>query len=339
MQRSVGDRGLRNRPPTDSPIEPGEPTTEMASSPARHRLTSPALVAVTALAVLGAAPVDALRPPEDRSSTDTLTLGTVLDRHAAAMGGGAALDSLRNLDVRFLVVEPTFALEGRYRGTRDGRVRVDVYAGDENVYSEGIDSAGAWKREGPGEAVQPLSSEGESALRHGIVFNLVPLHEFPRHGHELDHSGREEVDDASYHVIDATLRDGFETRFYIDPESWLVTRRRDLRALHPDWDSAETRLETVFHEFEEVCGVRRATRTAQIELATGDTVQTTRVIEQRCNLPPDSLDLSRTAGKEPPAEAGWVPAPLSGHVFEVGHEMNGHAERHAAFVPDILLGR
>lgn len=229
------------------------------------------------------------------AAADTLTLEGLLDRHVEARGGRPAMDSLRNLEVRFLVVEPKFALEGRYRATRDGRVRVDAFAGDDNVYSEGIDSAGAWMREGVDAPIEPLSAEGTAALRHGIEFNLVGLHRFPDRGHRLAYEGREPVEGTRYHVIHATLQDGFEARLYVDPESWLVTRRRDRRALHPDQDSTEQQLETVFHDFEDVCGVQRATRSHQIDLATGDTVQTTRVIEQLCNRAPTELDITRDA--------------------------------------------
>lgn len=256
--------------------------------------TLPALPAI----VLSALLVLPVSLPEDpapwaASPGDTLSLAEVLDRQASARGGRAALDTLRTLDVRFLVIEPTFALEGRYRATRDGRVRVDVFAGDDTVYAEGIDAEGAWKQQGPDAPVEPLAEAGAAALRHGIAFNLVPLHRFSEEGHELSYEGPERVDGRDYHVLRVVLRDGFEARLYVDPENWLVARRRDVRALHPDADTARGPLETLYRAFEEVCGVKRATRTFQVDLATGDTVQSTRVLDQSCNRPEEVLELAR----------------------------------------------
>lgn len=265
-----------------------------------HAIRSTVLALAAVPALIGgadrvAASAGASHQQQRAPSSDTLSLEELLDRHVEAMGGRQAMDSLRSLEVRFLVVEPTYALEGRYRATRDGRVRVDVFAGDDNVYSEGIDSAGAWMREGADAPIEPLSAEGTAALRHGIEFNLAGLHRFPRRGHELSYEGRERVEGTKFHVVRAILRDGFEARLYLDPDSWLIARRRDRRALHPDQDSTEQRLETVFHDFEEVCGVRQATRSYQIDLASGDTVQTTRILEQLCNRPPGELDIPRDA--------------------------------------------
>lgn len=230
---------------------------------------------------------------EAAATSAPLTVQELVERHVTAMGGSEALDSLRNIDIRFQIAEPSFTVEGRYRATRDGRMRVDIFAGDRIVFTEGIDSRGPWQRKGPGAPVEPVSEAGAAALRHGIEYNVFGLHRFSDRGHELELKGREAVEGTDYYVLKATLRDGFETHLYIDPVSWLVTRRRDVRALHPDLDPEENRLETVYQDFEEFCGVARATRSFQVDLATGDTVQTSRTLEQACNRGEGALQIPR----------------------------------------------
>lgn len=122
----------------------------------------------------------------------------------------------------------------------------------------------------------PASDAGEAALRHGVEYNLIGLHRFTERGHELALEGAETIDGVDYRVIRVTLRDGFTTRLYLDPGSWLVGRRRDVRALHPDHDADERPLETVYTSYGWLCGVRRAPRSVQVDLATGDTVQSSR---------------------------------------------------------------
>lgn len=227
-------------------------------------------------------------PGEERGTLDRL-----VQRNVAAMGGEETLDSLRNVDVRFELVEPSFSVEGRYRATADGRMRVDVFADGNHVFSEGIDASGPWQRSGAGAPVEPVGEMGAAALRHGIEYALFGLHRFPERGHELSYAGRKTVEDTDYPVVKVTLSDGFETHLFIDPSTGLVARRRDVRALHPDLDAEERPLETVYESYEELCGVRRATRSVRIDRQSGDTVQTTRTLAQACNRPPESLGLAR----------------------------------------------
>jgi len=42
-----------------------------------------------------------------------------------------------------------------------------------------------------------------------------------------------------------TLDDGFTTRYYVDPASFLITRSRVRKALYPDADPTPTTIETV----------------------------------------------------------------------------------------------
>jgi hypothetical protein len=125
------------------------------------------------------------------------------------------------------------------------------------------------------------------ALWHGTQYpnNIVPLHEVEDRGHRLELAGRETVDDVAYHVLRLTLSDGFETDWYVHPDSWLLERRRDVRALHPDQDATERRLETQWSDFRPVAGVLRPFRSRQVDLATGEVLQRTEV--ERIIVNPD----------------------------------------------------
>lgn len=232
---------------------------------------------------------------DDVDGEERTTLDRLVERNMAAMGGEEALDSLRNIDVVFEVIEPSFTARGRYRAVSDGRMRVDVFIDGSHVFSEGIDGSGPWQRAGPGAPVEPVGEMGAAALRHGIELALFGLHRFPERGHELSYAGRETVDGTEYAVVKATLRDGFDTYIFIDPATGRVARRRDVRALHPDLDAEQKPLETVYTSYDELCGTLRATRSVRIDLRTGDTVQTTRTLAQKGNRPMQALGLPRDA--------------------------------------------
>lgn len=202
-----------------------------------------------------------------------LALDAIIANHTRARGGAGALDAIRNTRNVATIVEPSFTVRGRYIATEDGRMRIDVFQDGANVFSEGLDAEGAWQREGPEAPVTPVSEAGRAALLHGVEFNLFGLHAFPARGHRISLEGREILDGVSFYVLKIVLSDGFETYRYIDPESWLMTRKRDVRALHPDVDPATRLLETVESDFRPVHGVLSAFAWEQRDVAHNAVVQ------------------------------------------------------------------
>ena len=224
---------------------------------------------------------------------DQTSLDDVIARHVEALGGAPALDAIKSVRIRATIVEPTFEVTGDYRASVDGMMRVDIFAGAERVFSEGVDADGPWQQNGAGAPMTGMSAEGEAALRHGIEFNLFGLHRFAERGHSLALEGEKMIGDVRYHVVKAKLADGFETFFYINAETALIERRRDRRALHPDVDAEERPIETVYGDFAVDCGVLGARASKQFDLVSGAVVQTTQVIERACNLPADQLSIAR----------------------------------------------
>src|SRR5205814_946231 len=80
------------------------------------------------------------------------------------------------------------------------------------------------------------------------------LHELKQRGHRLELVGRETIDGANYYVLRLTLSDGFTTSLYIDADSWLITRRRDVRPLHVDVDPTPTTNELRNSDFRWIAG-------------------------------------------------------------------------------------
>jgi hypothetical protein len=51
------------------------------------------------------------------------------------------------------------------------------------------------------------------------------------------------------YLLQPTLGDGYVTTLYVDPNSWLITRRRDVRPLHVDVDPTPTTIEQRMSDF------------------------------------------------------------------------------------------
>ncbi|WP_299321937.1 hypothetical protein [Parasphingopyxis sp.] len=228
-----------------------------------------------------------------------LTAEEVIARHVEAIGGAEAIEALRNIRVQPEVIEPDFMVLGDYRATRDGRMRVDIYAGGARVFSEGIDGDGGWQQAGAGAEFAETTPLARAALERGIEFNLFGLHDLAARGHRASLFGREEIEGVNYYVLHITMEDGFERFAFVNPENWMVERYRETSALHPDIDDEARPEETIHSSFAEHCGVLRATETRKIDRETGNEIQRTRALSIDCNIDPDVLNIGRNEPAPP----------------------------------------
>ena len=101
------------------------------------------------------------------------------------------------------------------------------------------------------------SAKATAALRHGVELpgHLYGLHELRQRGHRIDLIGLEKIENINCYALQLTLDDGYVTTLYVDPKSWLITYRRDVRALHVDIDPTPTTIEQRMSDFRQVAGV------------------------------------------------------------------------------------
>lgn len=201
-----------------------------------------------------------------------MSLPELLDQHTRARGGRQAIESVGSLEVELQIVEPTFEVTGLYRADRGGSMRIDIFAGSDRVFSEGLDGAASWQWKGGEAHAEPTAPEAAAALQHGVVFNLLGLHELAAAGHRIQYLGLEELDGVELHKLEITLADGFTDFRYLDPESYLIVRSRSFRAFHPDLDPTAKWHETRYSDFRQVDGQTRAFAQETIDLTNGETI-------------------------------------------------------------------
>ncbi len=217
-----------------------------------------------------------------------LVLEDVIERNTRAMGGRAALEAVNSIEVDLHIVDPEFEVDGIYRAARPGRMRIDVQAGGKHVFTEAFDGQNGWQWSGKGNA-EPASPKATAALSHGIELpgKLFGLHELKQRGDQIELLRRESVEGIDYYVLRLTLWDGYITRLYVDPQSWLITRRRDVRPLHVDVDPTPTTIEQRSSDFREIAGVRFAFATTETDLQTGKELERTKISSIKVNPPID----------------------------------------------------
>lgn len=220
-------------------------------------------------------------------------IDSVVQHVTEAMGGTETLRAFRNIRINMAWREQGTEFTGDYRATRDGRMRIDVFIEGGRVYSEGLDAKGAWEQQGEGADVDAAGLVARETLMHGISYLFDGIWFAKENGHRLDDQGSETVDGASYRVVKLTLKDGFETYVYINPQTWLVERQRDERAYHPAVDATKAAIESVRESFAAVCGVPQPRVSKDVSLATGEVLSERRVVAVACNLTAGELELDR----------------------------------------------
>jgi hypothetical protein len=209
-------------------------------------------------------------------SPDSLSLDEIVERNTDAIGGRAAIEAVQSIQIDLHIKDPSFEVDGTYYAARPGRMRIDVSAEGKHVFTEAFDGNSGWEWEGKGEQ-KPATEKGTAALRHGVELpgKLFGLHELKARGHRMKSIGREQIDGVNYYALQLILNDGYTVSLYVDPSSWLITRRRDTRPLHVDVDPTSTTIEQVSSDFRDVNGVKFPFATIEIDLKTGKLLEST----------------------------------------------------------------
>jgi hypothetical protein len=221
-------------------------------------------------------------------SRHPLTVDDVIERNTRAMGGRAAIEAIHSIEINLHITDPGFEVDGIYRAARPGRMRIDVQAGGKHIFTEAFDGQNGWQWNEKGNQ-EPASPKAAAALHHGIELpgKLFGLHELKQRGHQIELVGREKVDGTDYYLLRLTLSDGYTTTLYVDPQSWLIARRRDVRPLHVDVDPTPTTIEQRSSDFREVAGVRFAFASTEIDPKTGKELERAKINHIQVNPPLD----------------------------------------------------
>ena len=223
----------------------------------------------------------------------SLSLNEIVKRNTDAMGGRAAIEAVQSIQIDLHIKDPSFEVDGTYYAARPGKMRINVSAEGKHVFIEAFNGQSGWEWEGKGEQ-KPATEKATAALRHGVELpgKLFGLHELKAHGHKLKSIGREQINGVNYYVLQLTLNDSYIVSLYVDPNNWLLTRRRDVRPLHVDVDPTPTTIEQVSSDFRTVNGVKFPFATTETDINTGKVLEstTTKSVKINPTLPATFFD-------------------------------------------------
>jgi hypothetical protein len=214
-------------------------------------------------------------PRSIAAAPPSLSLAQVIARHTRARGGAERLDCVRAVSIYPTITEKGSVLRAHYLCTDAPAWRIDIYADAHHVFSEGLDAAGPWLWPAGDAKPHDAVADARKTGIQGIEFNLYGLHRFPSRGHSLFLEGREAIGGTNYYVVRVHMKDSYETHLYINPRSWMIERRRDFRAFHPDVDPTKVYAEKVYSDFRTVDGIVSPFSEVQRNWKNGQVINTT----------------------------------------------------------------
>ena len=137
------------------------------------------------------------------------TLEDILQQHSKTIGQIESWEKLKDLTYELDIKEPSFSLKGIYRVTRSGKMRIDIFAGGQHVFTEVFNGHIGWQWQQGDKNPEVIKSEPAAVLRHGIempghVFSLMDMQ---KNGHQLSYIGEEQWQGMPVHLLELKLKD------------------------------------------------------------------------------------------------------------------------------------
>jgi hypothetical protein len=205
-------------------------------------------------------------------------LDAILAKNTAAHGGQEAFARIENIRYRLKIREPGFEVSGTYVATRQGNMRIDIEAGGQPVFSEGLHQGHAWQWT-PGTGFEEQDDAAAAALRHGIDFpgRFFSMEEVRERGADITLVGEVAEAERPEWQLRLVLPDGFSRDYFVDQASGITVRERDYRAFHPAVDATKETVETRFENELWVGGLLYFTTTENINAENGEWLGTTEI--------------------------------------------------------------
>ena len=206
-------------------------------------------------------------------------LQDILQQHSSTLGDTKAWKDIHNLTYTLHIKEPSFTVKGIYYVTRSGKMRIDIFAGEQHVFTEAYDGTQGWQWNSGDSKAKIIGAKLAAALLHGIQLpgHIYTLLDMQDNGHKLMYIGEEKWQQRSTNLLKLTLSDGHQKYFVLDKKSGQLLASRDKRAFHPDIDNTEVMIETRKSDVREYFGTRRSFTSENWDLTNQKSLGITRV--------------------------------------------------------------
>lgn len=228
------------------------------------------------LLIGGARTTGNLRDPQVPS------LQQIVAKHLDAIGGPKKLAAIQSIQTAMIVNErgtlhPLFADR-----KRPNLLRVRMIHSGELVFTEVYTGARSWEGAPGKEECRPDSAAMAATRRAAEQFDdpLISAMAFAHNAHLV---GLVRFSGADVYQIDITKRDGSQGSYFVDSQSFLLSRVRNRRPLHPN--ESVRLIELVVDDYQLVSGVLFPFRSIERDVETGEILTVSMTLWAEANVP------------------------------------------------------
>ena len=218
----------------------------------------------------------------DLRASQPLSVQQIVAKHLDAIGGKRNLSAIQSIQTSMIVNErgvlhPLFADR-----KRPNLLRVRMMHGGELVFTEVYTGTRSWEG-APGKENCVPDSAAMAATRHAAEQFDDPLLSAMAFAADEHVAGRVRLGGRDAYQIDVTQRDGSRASYFVDAESFLLSRVRNRRPLHPN--EPARLIELVLDDYRPVSGVLFPFRSIEREVETGEPLTVSLTLWAEANVP------------------------------------------------------
>ena len=236
------------------------------------------------LCVVAALPllIGGARTTGDLRGSQALSLQQIVAKHLQAIGGQTKLAAIHSLQIAMIVNErgtlhPVFADR-----KRPNLLRVRMIHGGELVFTEVYTGTRSWEG-APGKEECRPDSAAMAATRHAAEQFDDPLLSAIALAADSRLVGPVRLGGADLYQIDITQRDGSQSSYFVDSQSFLLSRVRNRRRFHPT--EPPRLIELVVDDHQPVSGVLFPFRSIERDVETGELLTVSMTLWAEANVP------------------------------------------------------
>ena len=218
----------------------------------------------------------------DLRASQALSVQQIVAKHIDAIGGQRKLARIQSIQTSMIVNErgvlhPLFADR-----KRPNLLRVRMMHGGELVFTEVYTGTRSWEG-APGKELCKPDSAATGATRHAAEQFDDPLVSAMALAAGAHLAGQVRLGGRDVYQIDITERDGSQGSYFVDSQSFLLSRVRSRRPLHPN--EPVRLIELVLDDYRPVSGVLFAFRSIEREVETGEPLTVSLTLWAEANVP------------------------------------------------------
>lgn len=190
----------------------------------------------------------------------------ILNKSEKAYGGKKKLKAFHSFQTISKLEEFGSYVADTFLATykREGKIAIEAHIKPNIIYREGIDGDMAWEWSNPTKPKKQVTGKAFISLYRAARWPnpIRSIKQFKQEGNDVKYKESVIENGKQFYLIELRIKGDSLTRdYYIDAQTYLITKQRDNRPLHPN--EVERTVETRYEDYRKVNGIMVAFKNSE----------------------------------------------------------------------------